>query len=593
MPKTVVRCDDLHKAYGDQVLFDGASVEIRDDHRLAVIGRNGAGKSTFCRMILGQEQADAGRLWLHDDLRVSYLEQTDPFREGETVLAYLERATGREEWRCAEVGGKFLLGHELMDRPALGLSGGYQTRVRLCAMLLREPNFLILDEPTNYLDLRTLLLLENFLTSWKGAFLVVSHDREFLRRTCTGTLCVERGHLELHEGPVDDYLAFRAEQRDMAERRNANLSSKAKQLEDFVARNRARASTATQAQSKLKQLEKLNAEQIQIDGNERSVTMTIPAVETRPGAALRSKNLRIGYPDRIVADGIDLEVERGAKVAVLGDNGQGKSTLLRTLAASLPVLAGDIKWGYGIRIGHYAQHVYQAIPSDATVRSWLESCAAKAPGYTTSQQVQNLAGAFLFSGDAIDKRVSVLSGGERARLCLAGLLLGKFDVLLLDEPTNHLDVETAEALASALKAHNGTVIFVSHDRSFVSMVASDIVEVSDGRVTRYGDGYEHYCWRLTQEAREATGAAPTKTAEKKPPTVRVDKGTSTARNRLKQVEKELAKATTERDAWMAKLAVDPGGHAAEAGRRLPQLDADITRLEEEWLALSEQTGAGT
>ena len=587
MAKTVIRCDDLHKAYGDQVLFDGASVEIRDDHRLAVIGRNGAGKSTLCRIILGQEQTDAGRLWLHDDLRVSYLEQTDPFREGESVLAYLERATEREEWRCAEVGGRFLLDQELMSRPALGLSGGFQTRVRLCAMLLREPNFLILDEPTNYLDLRTLLLLEGFLTSWKGAFLVVSHDREFLRRTCTGTLCVERGHIELHEGSVDAYLTFRIEQRDMAERRNANLAGKAKQLEEFVARNRARASSATQAQSKLKQLVKLNAEQVEVDGDERTVAMTIPAVETRPGAALRTKNLRIGYPDRTVADGVDLEIERGAKVAVLGDNGQGKTTLLKTLAGSLPALGGDTKWGYGIRLGHYAQHVYQAIPSDATVRSWLEGCAAKAPGYATSQQIQSLAGAFLFSGDAVDKRVSVLSGGERARLCLAGLLLGKFDVLLLDEPTNHLDVETSEALGKALKAHNGTILFVSHDRTFVSLVASEVVEVNAGRVARYGDGYDHYCWRLAQEAKDAGGIAPAKVETKKPQTARIDKG---SRNRLKQVEKDLAAATTVRDALTAKLTSDPRAHAAEAGKRLPQLDADISRLEEEWLALSEPAG---
>ena len=582
MAKNVVRCDDLHKAYGDQVLFDGASVELRDDHRLAVIGRNGAGKSTLCRMILGQEQPDAGRLWLHDDLRVSYLEQTDPFREGETVVAYLQRASEREEWRCAEVAGSFLLGHELMERPALGLSGGYQTRVRLCSMLLREPNFLILDEPTNYLDLRTLLLLEGFLTGWKGAFLVVSHDREFLRRTCSGTLSVERGRIELHEAPVDDYLAFRAEQREMAERRNANLSSKTKQLEDFVARNRARASSATQAQSKLKLLVKLNAEQVEVDGEERTVAMTVPAVETRPGAAVRTTGLRIGYADRVVADGVDLEVERGAKVAVLGDNGQGKTTLLKTLAGSLSALGGEIKWGYGIRLGHYAQHVYQAIPADATVRSWLEGCAAKAPGYATTQQIQTLAGAFLFSGDAFDKRVAVLSGGERARLCLAGLLLGKFDVLLLDEPTNHLDVETAEALGRALKAHNGTVLFVSHDRTFVSLLASEVIEVSGGQVARYGDGYEHYCWRLAQEAKDAAGP-PAKPQAKKPQTARIDQG---ARNRLKQIEKELAQATQEREAWTAKLVADPRTHAAEAGKRLPQLDADIARLEEEWLKLS-------
>jgi len=591
MPRDAISITDLHKAHGAQILFEGASATIRDDMRLAVVGRNGTGKSTLCRMIMGQDAADSGSISIARGLRIAYLEQSDPFQAGETVQEALERLSGREGWRCAEVAARFRIGPAMLDQVALSLSGGWQTRTRLCALLLGEPDLLILDEPTNYLDLRTQLLLEGFLSSWKGGFLVVSHDRAFLRRTCTGVLVVANAGLEVVEGGIDTWLDGRAERREMAKRRNANLTTKAKHLQDFVDRNRARASSATQAQSKAKQLERLKGDFIAEETDSAAVVMRLPALgERRPGAALRCADLAIGYGDNVIAGPIDLEVERGSKVAILGDNGQGKSTLLKTLAEVQPALSGSLRWGHATRVGFYHQHVYAAIPAAASVQSWLEGCASEAPGYTTTQQVLDLAGAFLFRGDAVKKTVSVLSGGERARLCLAGLLLGRYDVLLLDEPTNHLDVETTEALAEALAEHDGTVLLVSHDRGFVGRLASVIVELRDGRASTFTDGYEAYLWRIEKEMREPEGtaapaASPAPTSGANAVSDRRDqrKQLSAARNRQRDTEKALRALETERDALTATMQAHPAGAGATVGPRLAALATAIAQAEERWL----------
>ncbi len=601
MPRDAIQIIDLHKAHGAQVLFDGANAVIRDDQRLAVVGRNGTGKSTLCRMIMGQDKADGGSIATARGLRVAYLEQSDPFRPDETVQEALERLSDREGWRCAELAARFRIGPEMLDQPALSLSGGWQTRTRLCALLLGEPDLLILDEPTNYLDLRTQLLLEGFLTSWKGGFLVVSHDRAFLRRTCNGVLVVANGGLEVVDGGIDAWLDGRAERREQARRTNANLATKAKHLQDFVDRNRARASSATQAQSKAKQLERLKGEFVEEEADATAVAMRLPLLgERRPGAALRCADLAIGYGENVVAGPLDLEVERGSKVAILGDNGQGKSTLLKTLAGVQPALSGTTRWGHAVRVGFYHQHVYAAIPNTVTVQGWLEHCAREAPGYTTTQQVLDLAGAFLFRGDAVLKTAAVLSGGERARLCLAGLLLGRHDVLLLDEPTNHLDVETTEALADALAVYDGTVLLVSHDRTFVSRLASIIVELRDGRCATYTDGYEAYLWRVERELRDESSSAPVATPVAKPAASvagvdRRDKRrqVTAARNRQRDAETILRTLEAERDRLTATMQANPATTAATSGARLAALANEIATAEEAWLeaaAVVEQLG---
>ena len=593
--RTVIQASGLHKHYGPKAILEDAEVAIREDHRLGVIGRNGAGKSTFCRMILGEEQADAGSIKLHADLRLAYLEQKDPFGADETVLGFLARKSGAPEWRCGELAGTFLLDQAMLGRRALELSGGFQTRVRLCSMLLADPTFLILDEPTNYLDLKTLLLLEQFLRSFQGGYLVVSHDREFLMRTCDETLEVAHGRMTVYPGKVSDYLSYKADRRAQAVAHNTEVRAKRAELEDWIARNKATASKATQAESRRKQLDKLDDAEINVDVDEAVLAMTLPDVETRSGTALLVDGLVIGYPDRIIAKGITLDLDRGSHVAVVGDNGQGKSTFLKTISGALAPLSGTMKWGYEVRLGTYAQHVFQQLPDDQTVRRYLEKQAAAAPGpLIKTQEILNLAGTFLFRGDEVDKPIRVLSGGERSRLLLCGLLLGRYACLLLDEPTNHLDFETVEALAEALRAYSGTLFVVSHDRTFIDRIATHVIEVKDGRATMFPDGYAAYCWRLEQEALAETGApataaaVPAKGTTAAPAAKQVSaQDARDASKRLKGVERELKKQDERKKALESQLA---GAYAVEPAKELAEVVAKIASLEEEWMVLSEQAG---
>ncbi|MBL9122501.1 MAG: ABC-F family ATP-binding cassette domain-containing protein, partial [Planctomycetaceae bacterium] len=490
----LLQIKNLHKSYGHQVLLDGAEATLTDDVKVGFVGRNGAGKSTLLRIILGEEECEKGEIVRHPKLRLGYLRQHDPFLPGETALEFLMRDSGQPDWKCGEVAGQFELKNAYLEGPLAKLSGGWQTRVKLAALLLHEPNLLLLDEPTNFLDLRTQILLEHFLRNYQEACLIVSHDRAFLGATCSHTLDLTRGKLTMYPGPIEAYLEYQQERRLHEQRTNEAVLAKRRHLEEFIAKNKARASTATRARSKSKQLERL--EVVEIAADEATANIRAPQVEPRKGPALRCKELAIGYPDREIAAGIGIEVDHGSRAAIVGDNGQGKTTFLRTIVDSLAPLSGEARWGYGCQIGIYAQHVYTSLPPEQTVLDYLEYAAA--PG-TKTQQILDLAGALLFRGEQVKKRISVLSGGERARLCMAGLLLGQYNVLILDEPGNHLDVDTVEALANALLAYQGTVIFTSHDRHFLKRVASCIIEVRDGRVTTYRGDYDAYLYSVNKE----------------------------------------------------------------------------------------------
>src|SRR5262245_25182413 len=311
---------DAHKSYGHQVLLDGAEATITDAHKVGFIGRNGAGKSTLCRVILGDEELDQGEVVRHPKLRLGYLRQHDPFLPGETVLDFLMRDSGQPDWKCGEVAAQFELKGAYLDGPISVLSGGWQTRVKLAALLLHQPNLLLLDEPTNFLDLRTQILLEHFLQNFGRACLIVSHDRAFLGATCDHTLDLSRGKLTMYPGKIDAHRENQKERRKHEERVNAGVLAKKKHLEEFIAKNKARASTATRAKSKEKELEKL--ETIEIAGEEPVVNIRAPLVEPRRGSALRCIDLEMGYPERLIASDIRIDVEHGARTAVVGDNGQ-------------------------------------------------------------------------------------------------------------------------------------------------------------------------------------------------------------------------------------------------------------------------------
>ncbi len=491
---TLIQITQATKHYADQVLLDHADATIPDNVKIGFVGRNGAGKSTLLRVLLGEEELDSGEVIRHPNLRLGYLRQHDPFLPGETTLEFLMRDSGRPAWRCGEVAGRFEIAGPYLDGPIHQLSGGWQTRAKLAALLLHEPNLLLLDEPTNFLDLRTQILLEHFLAGYDGGCLIVSHDRAFLGATCEHTLGLSRGKLATFPGKVDAYLQFVQDRRAHDERSNEAVMAKKRHLEEFIARNKARAATAKLAQSKSKALEKL--EFTEVTGDEPTARFRAPNIEPRKGIALRCLELEIGYPGRSIAKEIRLELDHGSRAAIVGDNGQGKTTFLRTIVNSLKPISGEVRWGHGCNVGVYAQHVYTTLPEDLTVFDYLRKSATLG---TKDQEVLDVAGSFLFKGSHVEKKIAVLSGGERARLCLAGLLLSKHNVLILDEPTNHLDVDTVDALIDALRDYKGTVIFTSHDRHFTGKVATCVIEVRDGRVTNYSGKYEAYLLKVNEE----------------------------------------------------------------------------------------------
>jgi ATP-binding cassette subfamily F protein 3 len=587
------------KRYGDQVLLDGASATITDDGKIGFIGRNGAGKSTLLRIILGEEELDSGEIVRHPRLKLGYLRQHDPFLPGETALDFLMRDSGQPDWKCGEVAGQFELKTQHLSGPVQELSGGWQTRVKLAALLLHEPTLLLLDEPTNFLDLRTQILLEHFLRGYREAALIVSHDRAFLGATCDQTLDLSQGELTVFPGKVEAFLLHQREKLEHVERTNAAVLAKRRQLEDFIARNKARASTASRAKSKSKQLEKLELEEVETAAP--TAAIRCPAVSPRQGPAVRCRDLAIGYPAtaeipaRTIAAGIDLEIVHGSRAAIVGDNGQGKTTFLRTLVGSLASLAGQAKWGYGCELGVYAQHVYTSLPPDDTVLGHLERAARIG---TKQQQILDLAGAMLFRGKAVEKRIGVLSGGERARLCMAGLLLGPFNVLVLDEPGNHLDVETVDALAQALVAYEGTVIFTSHDRSFMKTVATTVIEVKDRRVVNYLGDYGSYVASVTREIDDAEAAdgrsgkasgkplAPP-AGQGRPP----DKGDRALRKEIATLERTIQRLDAEkRDRQAALLAATDPDEALRLHGDMTAVADKLAAAEERWLALQEELG---
>ena len=588
---TLLQISKASKRYGDQVLLDNADATISDSTKVGFVGRNGAGKSTLLRVLLGEEELDSGEIIRHPGLRLGYLRQHDPFLPDETSLDFLMRDSGQPDWKCGEVAGQFEIKGAYLNGPITKLSGGWQTRVKLAALLLHEPNLLLLDEPTNFLDLRTQILLEHFLRGYRAGCIIVSHDRAFLGATCTHTLDLSRGKLTTFPGKIDAYLEYQKEKKLHDERSNEATRAKMRHLEDFIARNKARASTAKLAQSKSKQLEKM--ELTEILGDEPLARIRAPKVEPRKGPALRCRDLTIGYPDREIATDVQLEIDHGSRAAIVGDNGQGKTTFLRTIVDSLDPLSGEARWGHGCNIGTYAQHVYTTLP-DGTVWDYLRSKAAVG---TKDQEVLDIGGSFLFRGSHIRKAISVLSGGERARLCMAGLLLSKHNILILDEPGNHLDVDTIESLADALVAYEGTLIFTSHDRHFLKRVASSIIEVRDGRVINYRGQYEAYLAKVEDEidAGERELATERKllppevlkgAAQSARPSIRSEKE---VRKELKTLEKSVAQLDAQKKTLTAQFLESTNDAASKRlDAELATVTQQLAEAEDRWSHLWEE-----
>jgi ATP-binding cassette subfamily F protein 3 len=596
--QNLLQIQNGHKAFGAQVLFDAATFAINTGEHVGVIGPNGAGKSTLFKILIDEDHLDDGQLIRSQNLRLGYLSQHDHWTPEDTGNSYLERVCRIPVWQAKAAGRELQISDEIFTKPLLTLSGGYRMRIKLIGLLGMDPNLMLLDEPTNYLDLETTLLLERFLQNYEGAFLLISHDREVLRRTTDHILEVEGGEIVKFSGNIDDYFEQKELLRSQLEAQAQNQALKRKAVMDFVNRFGTKATKARQAQSKLKSLEKM--ETIELKAVPIKAAINIPEPHHVGKQVLKISDASFGYQahdhtTKTVLKNVDLTIQRGDHVAVVGLNGAGKSTLLKGLAGTLPPLKGEREVGYQVELAIFNQHVIEVLNPDHTVYQSLEEVSDLA---TTPQEIRGMAGALLFSTEQIEKKVRVLSGGEKSRVALGRILLQKVPLLLLDEPTNHLDFQTVEALIQALNRYKGTLIVVSHDRGFIRRVGTKILEVSAGQVLLYPGTYDEYVWSLQQklanepELIEKSKAAPNVALKSAP----VQKENPKERSKLlRQLEKQMEQCQKKIDKLNAEsLELNEKIAAGDANSRewiqkLADNSLQIQELENEWLRLATET----
>jgi ATP-binding cassette subfamily F protein 3 len=576
------------KAYGPKVLFDDATFAIGEGEHVGVIGPNGAGKTTLFRALIDEGELDRGQIIRSRSLRLGYLPQHDAWSPGMTVEDFLADNSQLPLWDLKQLSHGLGLTPAHFERPVTSLSGGYRMRVKLLKLLSQEPNIMLLDEPTNYLDLETLVVLENFLQGYPGAFLLISHDREFLRRVTTHTLEIEQGEITKYPGNIDDYFEQKALLREQLSARAQSLADKRKQILDFVARFGAKATKASQAQSRLKTLAKMDS--IELKPLPVRARIRIPPPARTGKLVLDLKAVSMGYGSNVVLRGVDLQASSGEHIAVVGLNGAGKSTLLKTLAGDIPALSGTLTRGYQVTVGYYAQHVSEKLNLEHTVIEALES---RAHPDVVRQEVLDLAGSLLFSGEDTQKRISVLSGGERARVALGQILLEKSSVLILDEPTNHLDFDTVEALTQALMQYEGSVIVVSHDRSFTRRVGTKILEIDQGEVYVHLGSYDDYVWRVQNNALRRAGMLEETPSTQSPlPKEGALSANAQYREQKKAIEREikqLEKIITLAETRIAELQLElERARRSESIEELNRIQITLHPLEEQWLSDNEQ-----
>ncbi len=540
----------ISKAYGDRVLFADATLQVNRLDRIGLVGPNGAGKTTLFSIILGADAADEGKVSCERGVSIGYLPQENAPAGDETVIELATAVTPEyiklrriiRAWeadhpvealgeihddvhdRFNELGGygleakakQILAGLSFrekdFERPPREMSGGWVMRAHLARLLTMEPDLLLLDEPTNHLDLEALLWFQGYLKSYPGAILVISHDREFLNQLVGSIVEIRQSKLIRYRGGYDDYL----EQREAYEAQMlAAYKSQQREigrLMEFVNRFRAKNTKATQAQSKLKQIERMDKVEAP-SGDDRKVAFQLPQPRRSGHTVIHLENIHCAYGETVVYQGMNFQAERGQRTVLVGPNGAGKSTLLKILAGVLAPQSGARTLGHNVKAGYYSQYRVEMLnPSRAVLDEALDT-----PQRITEQFVRTLLGCFLFSGDDVFKKVSVLSGGEKSRLALVKLLLDPPNLLLMDEPTTHLDMSSIDALAYALDQFEGTLIFISHDVYFIRALANHVVHVNAGRLTHYPGGYQYYLDKtqaqsaragLTSTGNEAVRRAP-------------------------------------------------------------------------------------
>lgn len=597
MAITLIQLQNGSKAYGEKILFDKATFAVNEGEHIGVIGPNGAGKTTLFRALVGDEELDTGEITKSSVLRLGYLEQESEWNVNEVVEEYLEKNCIKPIWELKQLALRLGLTPTHMAAPLKNLSGGYRMRVKLLYLIGQEPNLLLLDEPTNFLDLETLIVLEAFLQDFKGAFLLISHDREFLRRVTDHIVEVESGEITKFAGNLDDYFEQKAQLQEILQKQVLSQEAKKKSILDFVTRFGAKATKARQAQSRLKALDKM--EKIELKKAPTTSRIQLPPPSSTGKMILETEALACGYFEKQILNQVHLRLERGDHLGIVGFNGAGKSTLLKTLALEIPALAGQIKWGHQVNLSYFAQHTPEKLNPNDTV---LESLQLAAHKDCTQQDILNMAGSLLFSGDSIYKKTSVLSGGEKSRVALGQMLLKKAPLLLMDEPTNHLDFDTVEALTEALAEYEGTIVTVSHDRSFIGRVASKILEVHNGALTLYPGTYDEYVWSVQKgvlaERDLSSGGQETPSSNKNADSLnkfnykeerkRIESEIRKTTKTIQDLDKKILEKSKVRDELTEHLLTATGDKAAALAKDLHQASQEIESYENQMLDLMEQ-----
>lgn len=504
----------LSKSFGGQTLFEDASLQVNRGERIALIGPNGAGKTTLFSILLDLDEADTGEVALQRGVRLGFLPQESAPVAEETVLQVatgIDPASKDHETEASEVSFsadlqqieakakrilKCLAFRETdYARQAKSMSGGWIMRAHLARLLVMEPDLLLLDEPTNHLDLETLVWLQNYLNTYSGAILLISHDRSFLNALAERIVEIDQRKLISYRGNYDDYVAQKAARQEQIVAAYKNQQREIKRLQTFIDRFGAKNTKASQAQSKRKQIDRMDKIELP-ESSVRHVTFRFPQPDRSGREVLELKKVGHAYGQTVVYRDLDYTVERNQRTVLVGPNGAGKSTLLKLLAGVLPVQTGSRELGHNVLVGYCSQHRVDTLNLEHTVLEEASDCGKQVP----EQAVRTLLGAFLFRGDDVFKPVRVLSGGEKSRLVLAKLLLNPPNFLLMDEPTTHLDMASIEALIQALRQYQGTLVFISHDVYFIKSIASSVLHVRGGLLTFYPGNYDYYLDKISSES---------------------------------------------------------------------------------------------
>ncbi len=590
------------KSFSSQVLFEDASLQINEGERFALVGPNGAGKSTLFKMMLRAEEADDGEIQFKKGVVVGYLPQENPPTSERSVIE--ETLDGVEDYDGRiEAEGKSILmglGFKVTDfeRKVNTLSGGWAMRVAMGKLLLKKPDLLLLDEPTNHLDLDSLIWLEEYLGRYQGAIFVISHDRDFINKICNAIVSLQDKTLRVYHGDYENFLAQRQSEKEKTYSAWRLQQEEIAQMEDFIARNRARVSTAARVQSMIKRLDKL--ERIELIQEVKTVKMRFPQPSRTGTNVLELRNISKVYnvPDHEpirVYEGFDFQLQRGQKMAFVGHNGAGKSTLLKMLAGVIEPDSGERVLGLNVKTGYFSQHREGILDPRKTVLQEAMNNDRMNPELS----VRTVLGTFLFPGDNVYKKTDVLSGGEKSRLMLVKLLMDPPNVILMDEPTTHLDMASVDALVAALKEFEGTLCFISHDIYFINALADSVVHIEQGKTTVYPGNYDYFRYRQDQIQAENAGARKKETAKEAPKADNADyeekkRQEAEARKKTRRAEtlkKDIAYTRKTVETLAAKMSA-PEIHSdykqvKELGDKITALEAKITANTAELKALEE------